>query len=470
MIEAGQDARNARGRDRGALWPGLRGGPALLALAVALAACATVPERAEPPAVLLEAEAAGVPPGGAGRMAPSLAGSGFGQQVAGAVRDHPALRAGGARIVAAEAAVESERSMLRPRVVFGADAGLQVIGAGATRATPVLQVQQLLYDGGAGRARRLAAEAGVVRSQSDRVGVAAQLALRAVEASFVLAHERRLTALADQNLAIHREFLAQIEDRLDAGAGTEADLLTARSRLADASARSIGARGRLERAEASYREVFGAGALRPEATRPAPALPAQPDPVLIATSPRMRSLDAELDAARAVQAAAEAGRLPSLTLGLTGRRRAGGSASVTADVGLRYDVATGGERTARIRSTEARVAELEAQRVDLEREIARTLDFVRSDQRTGRERLQAAREALAANDASVASAREQFAVGRRSLTQLLDAQRDFVGAAEALAQAELDLALSGYAALALTGDILDVFGIDLPPTSMQERE
>jgi len=39
----------------------------------------------------------------------------------------------------------------------------------------------------------------------------------------------------------------------------------------------------------------------------------------------------------------------------------------------------------------------------------------------------------------------------------LDAQRDFVAASETLAQAELDLALSGYSALALTGDIIDRF-------------
>jgi len=433
--------------------------PLLLTL-LALAGCAAreaAPVAADAPVSAPAAPAAAPPQ----RMAPSLGGTGFGQQIAGAVHDHPALRAGASRVGAAAAAVEGERARLRPRVVLGGDAGVQLIGSGASRGTPLLQVRQLVFDGGEARARQAAAEALLAGSRSDRLGIAAQLTLGAVEASFVLDHERRLLALAEGNLRIHREFLAQIEDRLEAGAGIEADLLTARSRLADATARSISARSRLDRAEARYREVFGAATPPPRPTRPAPALPAGDDATLIATSPRMRSITAELAAARASLAAAEAGRLPSVTVSLTGRRASGGRASVGADVGLRYDLATGGERSAGIRASAARVAEIEADRNGLEREIARSLEVVRSDQRTGRERLAAARAALAANEAAVQGARAQFAVGRRSLTQLLDAQRDLVNAAEALAEAELDLALSGFAALALTGDILNVFGIAL---------
>ena len=45
---------------------------------------------------------------------------------------------------------------------------------------------------------------------------------------------------------------------------------------------------------------------------------------------------------------------------------------------------------------------------------------------------------------------------------MLDAQRDLFDAGETLIVAKRELALSGYAALALTGDILDAFGIVLP--------
>jgi len=66
------------------------------------------------------------------------------------------------------------------------------------------------------------------------------------------------------------------------------------------------------------------------------------------------------------------------------------------------------------------------------------------------------------NAASVDAAREQFSIGRRSMVDLLDAQRDFVRAEETLIRAEQERFLTDYAALALTGDILDLFDITLP--------
>ena len=62
----------------------------------------------------------------------------------------------------------------------------------------------------------------------------------------------------------------------------------------------------------------------------------------------------------------------------------------------------------------------------------------------------------------VDAAREQFSIGRRSMVDLLDAQRDYVRAEDTLIRAEQERFLTDYAALALTGDILDLFDIILP--------
>jgi outer membrane protein, adhesin transport system len=105
---------------------------------------------------------------------------------------------------------------------------------------------------------------------------------------------------------------------------------------------------------------------------------------------------------------------------------------------------------------------LRAERQNLMRQIARSLALLRSDARAGQDRLAAAEEAVAASAASVAAVQTQFGVGRATIVQVLDTQRDLVQAEEALAVALRDTGLSGYAALALTGDILDVFGITLP--------
>lgn len=439
-------------------WQGrARHRPFAVCLVLLLAGCAAGPDGtgplADPSAALADTAAVQ-----ASRMAPSLAGTPFGQSVAAAVEGYPSLAAGLARMQAAQAAIAGEAGAFRPQIGLGAEASVQLSGGDrSSRATPLLTVSQLVYDGGVASARTRAAEAQLAQAGSDRMATAAALTLQAVEIWHEVLHRRRMLDLAARNVTLHREFLAQTQERVDAGAASETDLLTAQSRLADATARRVGAQSRLERAEAAFLEVYG----RPPGALPAPAaapsLPAEATATLD-SSPRLRSLDAALAAAQAEAEAARAGQRPSVIARLTGGAR-DGRPDVGATLGLQYDLDTAGRRQAAVTAAEARFAEVAANRDTLRREIARALDVVRSDQRAGAARLQSARVARRANEANVDAVREQFGIGRRSISELLDAQRDFLTASEALLEAELELAVAGYAALALTGDILDVFGI-----------
>ena len=127
----------------------------------------------------------------------------------------------------------------------------------------------------------------------------------------------------------------------------------------------------------------------------------------------------------------------------------------------RYDIFTGGQQSAALAQASARLEEIRAERRQLERDIVRTLSVLRSDARAGQQRLRATRDAVRANQAAFASAQDRFGVGRATILQLLDAQRDLTAAEELASTAERDLSLSGYAALALTGDISHAFGIEL---------
>jgi adhesin transport system outer membrane protein len=452
-------ARKAQERVRRA---GVRLGRALwLVGALGLAGCA-LPGGGPGPG-------AGSPPDAhapAPRLAASLMPTDFGRSVADAVRTHPLIGAEAARIGAAQAEVAGARSRLGPRIALGLDATLGLLGGGSGvgQSLPVLSVSQLLFDAGASRARIAAAEAGVVERTILREAAASQVALLAVQGWSDLHHQRRLLALAEANLAVHETFLAQVQDRLSAGAGTESDLLTARSRLAAASARRVAVQGALERAEAIWREVF---ALPPPATLAAPpaapALPALPEADLIATSPRIRSLAAQRRAAEAVAEAVRAARWPSVGLDILAQRDLkAGETTAEAQLRPRLDLDMTGQRAAAIAQAEADVAGLRARQQELSRQIGRALAVLRSDARTGQARLAAVREAQAASEAAVGAAQSQFSVGRSSISALLDAQRDLFEASQNLAAAEQELTLSAYAALALTGDILDVFGILLP--------
>jgi adhesin transport system outer membrane protein len=175
----------------------------------------------------------------------------------------------------------------------------------------------------------------------------------------------------------------------------------------------------------------------------------------------VQASNARIQAAMADLSAARAQRWPSVIAGLGGQRLADGSTDVALDMSLNYSLDTAGQRRAAIEVAQANLASLTLEKDALEREIRRALDFVRSDQAAGRARIAAARAAVQANARTVAAAGEEFTIGRRSLLDLLDAQRDFVLAQQTLIEAEEQLLLSGYAALALTGDILPAFGVAL---------
>lgn len=392
------------------------------------------------------------------RVASNVARSGFGQSVLGAVQSHPQLGASSASVRAAQARADVEGRAFYPRLSLGATLGSIINGNTTGGITPVLQVMQLVYDGGAAASRRVAAQARVFESRGARLEMAAALSLGAVAAWVNLEAARDRAAIAAENVRAHERVLAQVQDRADAGAGANTDVLTARARLATARARGAEAQANVERAGAAFTQTFGQPAPANLGTPPqAPNLPAMPDAELIATSPRILGIDARMAAARADVAVAKSGRFPQLSIEGTAQR-----GSNRANLDVVYDPGAPGSKEAAIRAAEAQLDAVRAERDALSRDIARALADLRTDQRVGTARVAAARDAVRAHRATVDAAREEFTIGRRSILGLLDAQRDLFDASESLIAAEREVALSGYAALALTGDILDAFAIRLP--------
>lgn len=410
------------------------------------------------------------------RMQPVLAPTPYGRDIGFAVLEHPLLSAEAARILRAEADVRDAEAMARPQVSLGLDLGTVLIGASSPgRYLPVVQVSQLLFDGGRTRARIEAARIGVVSQELAREATVAQLTLTGVELWHELEYQRRLFQIASQNYSEHRRVLGVLQERLAGGLATQSDLQSVQSRVADARTRQITSRGSLERAEASFSSFFGGLPSPLPAAQVAPSLPSLSDSELIATSPRIRGIDAEIGGALALLDVAEASGIPAITANIDGRYNVStGQPNVQASTSPSTQVFTGGRRDAERDRARAYVEELRAERSELEREIRQSLAFLRSDMRTGRERVSAGRDAVVANEGSAMTLGEQYTIGRVSILQLLDAQRDLSLSREALALAQRDYALSGYAVLALTGDILDVFGTrvriarepDAPPPSV----
>ncbi len=429
----------------------------LMILVLAAGGCSRPPDLGE----IETAFAPGTAGAGAGRVDDSLAGTAFGQRIARAIAESPELARSTARLRMARAELRGASGAFLPEISLGASAETRSLGgAQSSSASPYLKVSQLVYDGGAAASARTAARARVFETRGTRLEVVSAATLKAVETYHAVRTRRRLLDLANDNLSVLETVAGQIGGRVAGGLGAQTDMLTARSRLADARTRRIDAQARLDRAAAEYRRIFGQPPDDLPPPQPAPALPADAEAV-IAQSPRVRSIDARLMAARAELAAARARRLPSVSLEATGQRT-DGEGDVSLGLSLNYALDSAGKRAAAITAAQARIEEIAADRRALRREIRQALDFVRSDQQAGAARVAAARAAVEANARNVAAARDQFTVGRSSLIQILDAQRDYVAARETLILAEQDRALTDFAALALTGDILDTFRITLP--------
>jgi outer membrane protein TolC len=395
---------------------------------------------------------------GASVPAPRLAQSAFGKQIRAAVETNPDLAQSATRLEIAAANEEAAKGAFLPRLSVGVNARSERIDSDIADVTPYLRISQLVYDGGAASNDLAAAKARVLQGRGDQLQTASAVALSAIEAYVVVLDRRKILEISLQNVSVHEELVRQITERSAQGVGSNADVLSARSRMADAQRRLADARARLDRADAQYREFFGKepGALPPPVT--APKL-SRTDAQIVIESPQVRQADAALLSAKAEQAAAVARRQPGVEIAAFADRDDSNDANFGVDLSFNYEIDSTGQRRAAIAAAEAQVKEAEFNRDSVIRNIRRELEFVRSDQQAGAVRLQAARVAVQANADSVTAAREQFTIGRRSLIEILDAQRDYVNAQERLILAEQNFFLTNYAALSLTGDILDLLGV-----------
>lgn len=420
--------------------------------ATLLIACATPPDLTTLETSVVSREA---------RLPASLAGGAFGQAVAGAVRSSPALGRGEAALREAEANLLAEGGAFLPQISMG----LRPQDSGGFGVTSFGAISQLLYDGGASKARETAARARVLGGMAGRLDAGSRAALSAVDAWAGVATARALVQVSEVSLTALEAMAAQIEERSSGGLGSSVDALTARSRLANERATVVAARSEVTRAEAIFIEVFG------HAPTQRLALPPQPPQAPLAGaegSPTLRRAEAEVLAAEAEHAAALAGRVPTLSVSVA----AIPGASAVAGLASEQLLSPARGRTARVAAAEARI---DARRVELDatqREIESRLRILLAEQGAIGDRLAAARAATEANRENLEMARDQFQAGRRSLIELLDAEREALASERQRILAEHDRAVLGYAMLAATGDILDVFGVTfhMPTGSGQEAE
>jgi outer membrane protein, adhesin transport system len=333
-------------------------------------------------------------------------------------------------------------------------------------------MRQLLFDGFETRAEVME-QASRVDAASHRVLERSEIvALAAIREYLDLLRLHRVVASTRENVSYHQQLLGRIREGAEVGTLSIAELQQAEERLFGAEARVVEAIEEVKAAEARFVRIVGHPSGR--LSNPASIGGALPADIVQAirqgqkTNPTILAAQADVDAAHGRLKGADSAFYPKLRL--EARARAGHDLEgipgrdneLRAGVVLDWNLYRGGRDLANHQEQIRRVDEATMALHQIVREVeeAVKLSWDRREQQA--QRLTHLRRQLASVGDLVDSYADQFAIGQRSLVDLLDAQNARVNAEIAVWTAEAAVRLAEYRILAATGQLLPALGITPP--------
>jgi adhesin transport system outer membrane protein len=384
---------------------------------------------------------------------------------------------------AIEFELRQAKGLYLPTIDLEASTGTRRLDSPSRRATGIeddslnnseadLVVTQKLFDFG-GRRAEVDKQASRVDSASFRVLDRSELiALAVVQDYLEYLLQARIVADTDQNVAFHQSMLAEIREGVQGGALTDADRQQAEERLYAAQARHTQALGELEEAKIRFYKTVGvplANPIMPASV--ARSLPGTLDAAIgfaRENSPRVKAANSDIDAAAADVKAARSKYGPEVFA--EGRARSGVDMDgeegwgndVQVRVYLRWNLYRGGIDKANEQEMIRRASEQRMVLYQVYREIEETVRTSWDRRFRQADLAKTLRLQSQANDSLVASYREQFKVGQRSLLDVLDAQNTRFNT-KILADTAIFASLfAEYRLLATTGQLLDVMNLSPP--------
>jgi adhesin transport system outer membrane protein len=391
---------------------------------------------------------------------------------------------------AADEQVAQARGGLLPQVDVALGGGREESDNSFTRplrANPILTRQeasitasQLIFDGGAvtGQVRRFSQRADAAGFQV--ANAAESVALRVAQAYLEVMRLRSQVAFGEENVAVHDRTMRQVELLADRGAGRRSDAQQAAARLALAQATLSQLRGQLLQAESGYRHLVGhaPGAMRkPEAGL---ILPTNIDTAVegaVASHPAVLAAERELAAAQADRDSARArGFVPRVDLEVGGTKNrdidgvVGPNEDRFAMLRLRTNLFRGGTDLARVREAQARIDEaiagLQRARNDIERDLRQAWEGLVAS----RERMPALESHAGVSVQVVQAYRQQFAIGQRSLLDVLNAENELYTARGNALNGLLGVSADEMRVLATMGKLVVALGIAVPGHELPAEE
>ncbi|WP_260924811.1 TolC family protein [Novosphingobium sp. 9] len=313
------------------------------------------------------------------------------------------------------------------------------------------------------------AQQGLAREQLR--AVRQTLILNVVAAYAALRRDLALESVARENRDLLTRQRAIIQARYDLRDATAPDLEQTAAQLALAEGRVLDARSAAEQSAARYRNLVGHYPADLQTIPSPPALPARTEleaqgidasPDLAIARLQERIAAAALAAARAetgptLSAHASAERTPFTPYANTSR-----SEALVAGVTLSMPLYSSGQLSAAVREAEARDQAAILQIEQAWRDMREAIAANQASAAAARERLPLYREAVRNAESAVAGIQEQERAGIRTLREVLDATTDLLTARTTLAQAEADALITQASALRAAGLLDDETALFAP--------
>ena len=348
---------------------------------------------------------------------------------------------------------------LSAQIQFGRSDTGQALPGGLSiseQAAASAALNYLLYDFGARRATRDAAQETLNAANSSLSTALQDLFLDVARAYFTLAGTDAAVAAAIASEKAAAESLSAAQTRYDAGAGTPADRLQAQTAHSQAVLNRIKAQGDQRNARGTLANLLGLEPGYP--LRLAEAEPAVPSPYatqaverLIATAldqrPDLAASDAQIRAAQARFAASRAAGLPTISLGATvgathSWQQSAELYSNSIGITLSLPIFTGYQSTYQIAQAKAQKEQKQADRAQLAQSIALQVWNAYQDLVTQDRALATAIDLLASAEQSERVALGRYKAGIGNILDVLTAQSALASARQQEVLARYQLALA----------------------------
>lgn len=369
--------------------------------------------------------------------------------IATADQRNPSIAAARQAIAVAEARVALARAGRGPIVTASGTAA--TAGGGTATTTPSfssstsISASYVIYDNGQISHAVRQAEANLKAARLALEAARQDVANGVAQAYVNLLRAERTVGLREQVMAQSRESLRLAEGQFRAGVVPRSDVVRAQAGLAAAEGELLVARNAVDQTKASLNVVLGQAPPSPVAVAPAPAVPGLTIapaglPALIEERSEIRRALAEIEAAEAALALAQAGRGLRMTLDGRGTQAFAPSTQTTYSIGttISFPLSDAGRVDAQVAEATATLASVR-ERIQTTRLTLQQQGFVAYLAiLDARARIASARAGLAFAQESLRLAQGRYAAGAGPFLEVVDAQTALVTAEVTLARAEFD--------------------------------